>query len=83
MEEPPFDELLQVDDSLRVKQIERLNSVRSSRNQEKTDAALAAIAEAAEGDANLMPHILAAVEAYATVGEISDALRDVWGEHGG
>ena len=81
MEEPPFEELLTVDDSLRIKQIERLKSVRSSRNQEKTDAALAAIAEAAEGHANLMPHILHAVETYATVGEISDTLRRVWGEY--
>jgi methylmalonyl-CoA mutase N-terminal domain/subunit len=81
IEEPPFGDVLHVDDSLRVKQIERLNHIRSTRDQAATNATLNAIREAATGTENLMPRIIAAVEAYATVGEIADTLREVWGEH--
>jgi methylmalonyl-CoA mutase N-terminal domain/subunit len=81
IEEPPFGDVLHVDDSLRVKQIERLNHIRSTRDQAATDGALNAIREAATGTENLMPRIIAAVEAYATVGEIADTLRGVWGEY--
>ena len=83
MEEPPFDDVLSVDDSLREKQTERLRQVRASRNQEDLDAAMVRLKEAALGSENLMPRILDAVEAYGTVGEISDTLRSVWGEYGG
>ncbi|MFB6080123.1 MAG: methylmalonyl-CoA mutase [Haloferacaceae archaeon] len=62
-------------------QRERLAAVRAERDDEAVDAALAALGDAARGDANLMPPLIDAVEAYATVGEICDALRDVFGEH--
>jgi len=62
-------------------QIERLESVREERDDEAVDATLVALREAAEGDENLMPYIIDAVKAYATTGEICDAMRDVFGEH--
>jgi methylmalonyl-CoA mutase N-terminal domain/subunit len=63
------------------RQIEHLESVRQERDDEAVDAALAALAEAAAGEENVMPHIVDAVKAYATTGEICDALRDVFGEY--
>jgi methylmalonyl-CoA mutase N-terminal domain/subunit len=81
IEEPPFKDILKVDDSLRAKQIARLESTKASRDAGAVRAALEAIGEAANGSDNLMPRIIAAVEAYATIGEISDTLRAVWGEY--
>ena len=75
--EPP---LLRIDDTVRVRQIERLNRTRKERNGSDAMQALEAVAKAAQGSDNLMPHLLGAVEARATVGEISDTLRKVWGE---
>jgi methylmalonyl-CoA mutase N-terminal domain/subunit len=63
------------------RQRERLTDVRERRDEEAVEAALAALREAARGDANLLAPILDAVKAYATVGETADALRDVFGEH--
>ncbi|MGE3801190.1 MAG: methylmalonyl-CoA mutase [Candidatus Kapaibacterium sp.] len=83
MDEPPFDDVLSVDDSLREKQMARLAEVKASRNNERVDETLRSLKGGATGNANLMPLILDAVEAYATVGEISDGLREVWGEYGG
>jgi methylmalonyl-CoA mutase N-terminal domain/subunit len=71
----------QLDPTLEQTQIERLRHVRSSRSQVQVDAALAKITEAARGTANLMPLILDAAGNYATVGEISAALKDVFGEY--
>ena len=64
------------------RQIERVRRVRAERSAEGWAAAMDELARvAANGDGNLMPPILAAVRAYATVGEISDRLRVAWGEH--
>ncbi|HEY5614506.1 MAG TPA: methylmalonyl-CoA mutase family protein [Bacteroidota bacterium] len=76
-------ELLHIDESLRVKQIGRLMDVRNRRDARLVAQKLDAIKKAANSKDNLLPHILGAVEAYATVGEISDALRSVWGEYEG
>ncbi|MDE3057933.1 MAG: methylmalonyl-CoA mutase [Bacteroidota bacterium] len=73
--------LLHIDDALRKEQVQRLTAVKKSRNAESVRQKLEAIKKSAEGKENLIPHILSAVEAYATIGEISDALRNVWGEH--
>lgn len=81
IEEPPFTDILHVDDALRTKQIERLNRTKSSRNVADVEEGLSAIRQAAIDGNNLMPYILAAVESYATLGEISDTLRKVWGEY--
>jgi methylmalonyl-CoA mutase N-terminal domain/subunit len=62
-------------------QIERLESVREERDDEAVDAALSALREAAEGEQNVMPYIVDAVKAYATTGEICDALREEFGEY--
>jgi methylmalonyl-CoA mutase N-terminal domain/subunit len=73
--------LLHIDDALRKEQIQRLNDVKKSRNPDNVHRKLEAIKKSAAGKENLIPHILSAVEAYATIGEVSDALRSVWGEH--
>jgi methylmalonyl-CoA mutase N-terminal domain/subunit len=62
-------------------QIARLNALRARRDGAKTEAALTEVERRARGSENLMPAILNAVEAYATVGEISDALRRAFGEY--
>ena len=63
------------------KQRERLEAIREDRDDEAVEAALDRLREAARGEANLMPPLIDAVKAYATTGEIADALRDVFGEH--
>jgi methylmalonyl-CoA mutase N-terminal domain/subunit len=70
-----------VDEGLERQQVERLRALRARRDATKWKAALAGVQAAAGGDENLMPRILEAVESYATVGEISDAMRSVFGEH--
>jgi methylmalonyl-CoA mutase N-terminal domain/subunit len=81
IEEPPYDDLLQIDDSVRIEQIKALEKLKSERNQEEALQSLAALKKAAEGNDNLMPHIIRSVEAYATLGEIADTLRSVFGEY--
>jgi len=70
-----------IDPSLEPAQCERLRAVRANRDGQAHAQSLAALKRAAEGTDNLMPHILAAVKARATVGEISDVLRGIFGEH--
>ncbi len=65
------------------KQKTRLQELRAARDAARWDQAMRALETAARGNENLMPHILNAVEAYATVGEISNALRGVFGEYRG
>ena len=81
-EKEPLTELLKVDDAIRAEQIERLKSVKRSRDGRKLKEGMDELRNAAEGTGNLIPPMLKAVEAYATVGEISDLLREVWGEYG-
>jgi methylmalonyl-CoA mutase N-terminal domain/subunit len=68
-------------DGRAVGQVERLRQLRASRSNSAVEEKLAALEQAARGGDNLMPVILDAADAYATVGEISDRLRTVWGEH--
>jgi len=70
-----------IDEALERKQVERLRAVRTKRNPALWQAAIKAVEDAARSAENLMPSILAAVEAHATVGEISDAMRKVYGEY--
>ena len=72
---------LQLNPQSEQEQVERLRRVRQRRDAKKVQAALAQIEEAAHGSDNLLPLLLEAVEACATVGEISDALRRVFGEY--
>jgi methylmalonyl-CoA mutase, N-terminal domain len=70
-----------LDPALERTQVESLRQVRASRSASAVGEKLAALTEAARGSANLMPPILEAAAVYATVGEISDSLRRVFGEH--
>ncbi|MCD6307155.1 MAG: methylmalonyl-CoA mutase family protein [Deltaproteobacteria bacterium] len=73
--------LLRVDPAVRTSQVERLKKLRSQRDAARVDKRLADLKQAAEGDQNLIPLILHAVKAYATLGEICDVLRRVFGEY--
>lgn len=70
-----------IDPTLEPKQVERLRALRAKRDADAWKAALQAVEDTARSGENLMPRILAAVEANATVGEISDAMRKVYGEY--
>jgi methylmalonyl-CoA mutase, N-terminal domain len=72
-------EILKIDAALEQKQIEGVAAVRGRRDGAGVDAALARLKAAAAGDENLMGPILEATRAYVTMGEMCDALRDVWG----
>ena len=72
---------MRIDPEIERSQIARLNALRARRDSVKSQAALEEVERRARGSENLMPAILAAVEAYATVGEISDALRRAFGEY--
>ncbi len=75
--------VLRLDPELERQQIERLDRVRARREEREVSEALGEVERAARGDENLMPHIVRAVEVYATLGEISDRLRAVFGEYTG
>ncbi len=76
----PID-VLQIDPEVEQRQVARVRAVRASRDKARCHAALEAVASAARGSENLVPPIVNAVEARATLGEISDTLRAVFGEH--
>jgi methylmalonyl-CoA mutase, N-terminal domain len=71
----------QIDPEIETSQVARLLAVRARRDAAKSRAAVREVERLARGSENLMPAIVAAVEAYATVGEISDALRRAFGEY--
>ena len=81
MEEEKPTNLLRVDPSVRVDQIERLKKLKSERDTEKVKKSLADLKQGAEGNDNLLPLIVEAVKRYATLGEICDELREVFGEY--
>ena len=81
VDEDPEMDLEEVDPEREAEQRERLRGVKADRDDEAVDAALAAVREAARGGENVMPHIVDAVKAYATVQEISDVFRDEFGEY--
>ena len=70
-----------IDETLERRQVERVRALRTRRDAEVHAAALRAVEYAARDGNNLIPHIVSAVEAYATVGEISNVLRGVFGEY--
>ncbi|MFQ3638790.1 MAG: methylmalonyl-CoA mutase family protein, partial [Chloracidobacterium sp.] len=70
-----------IDPEIERAQVERVRALRARRDATAWATALDALETAARGTDNLMPYILAAVESYATVGEISDRLRRVFGEY--
>ncbi|MFN0064596.1 MAG: methylmalonyl-CoA mutase [Myxococcaceae bacterium] len=70
---------LKIDENVAHDQVASLRAVRSERDAQRVERALAAVEQAARGTANLMPPVLEAVRAYATLGEVSDVFRRVWG----
>jgi methylmalonyl-CoA mutase N-terminal domain/subunit len=72
---------LRVDPSIEQAQIERVRAVRERRDTAATELALMNLEQAARGTENVLPRILDCVDAFATVGEISNRLRSVWGEY--
>lgn len=81
VEEDPHDELLKVDLALEERQKERVAGVRAERNRTAAQAALDRVGQVARNGGNLMPAIIDAVRTYVTLGEISDALRNEFGEY--
>lgn len=71
--------LLEMDPEGEQKHLQRLNRVRTERDQQRVHETLAALRTAAQGEQNLMYPVLDAVKAYATLGEICDVLREVFG----
>lgn len=74
-------ETLYINEDVSERQIAKLNDLRRTRDMNRVARSLAMVREVALGKTNLMPSLLEAVRAYATLGEICDALRDVWGEY--
>ena len=73
--------LLRVDPAVGERQVQKLRALRAGRDEAAVTSALSALKTAAQGSDNLMPPILAAVKTYATLGEICDVLRGVFGEY--
>jgi methylmalonyl-CoA mutase N-terminal domain/subunit len=73
--------LLRIDEKIQKDQVEFLNKVKSQRSRIEVEEKLKTLKQAAEGDQNLMPFIIDAVKAYTSIGEICNALREVFGEY--
>jgi methylmalonyl-CoA mutase N-terminal domain/subunit len=73
--------ILYIDETTADRQLAKLNRLRQTRHDGRVRAALDALSEGARGAANTMPLLVEAVRAYATIGEMCDALRHVWGEY--
>lgn len=76
-----LNDVLKIDDSIRQVQVQKLVNLKAERNNEEVAKALQQLKNAAKTDQNLMPFILASVETYATLGEIADTMREVFGEY--
>lgn len=73
--------ILKINESIRQEQIQKLKVLKNNRDAQKVADCLTSIKNAAKGSDNLMPVVIEAVEAHCTLGEISDALRNVFGEY--
>ena len=73
--------ILQIDETAAERQLAKVDRLRRTRSKVVVTRALDRLRKAASGAENTMPALLDAVRAYATVGEMCDALRDIWGEH--
>jgi methylmalonyl-CoA mutase N-terminal domain/subunit len=80
-EQEGITDTLTIDESIRIIQSDKIKRLKAERNKEEVTVALNRLREAAMTKENLMPYILTAVEAYATLGEIADILRDIFGEY--
>ncbi len=81
IKERPVIKLLEIEEGLEQKQIEKLKKLRQKRDNGKVAEALKNIKRVAKSDENIMPVLIEAVKTYATIGEISDVLREVFGEY--
>jgi len=81
LENEPVPSLLRIDPDLERQQVARVQALRAQRNNAQVKAVLQRLEYAASGSENLMPLLIGAVECYATLGEIADTLRAVFGEH--
>jgi len=81
LQEDRLENLMRVDPQVRVVQVERLKKLKSERDNNRVSDVLNDLKKGAQGEENLMPLILEAVKAYATLGEICNVLRDTFGEH--
>ncbi len=81
MDEPSFADILRINPEIEKNQLARLERVREDRDKARVKTALESLDKAARSDANLMPPILEAARAYATLGEIADTLRQAFGIH--
>ncbi len=79
--EKAAENLFRVDDSIREMQMDKISALKAGRDNLAVSEALGQLAKAARGTENLLPFILTAVERYATLGEIADTLRGVFGEY--
>ena len=79
--EPEHKDLLKIDMKVQEEQIKLLNKIRSERNNDEVNKKLATLKKAAEGTDNLIPPIIEAVKTYASIGEICNTLRSVFGEY--
>ncbi len=80
-EEKAHEDILVIDDAIRKKQAEKIKKVKAKRDNKKVQSILSKLESDAKGSANLMPAIVSAVENYATLGEIADVMRKVFGEY--
>lgn len=83
IDEKPLGGVFSIDDNIRKVQIEKINSLKAMRDNDAVQKSLQSLRAAATDGSNVMPHILEAVENYATLGEIADVMRDVFGEYSG
>jgi methylmalonyl-CoA mutase N-terminal domain/subunit len=80
MDEPPFP-ILYINENVGEEQMARVAALKATRDNQRVERALAGLKDAARGTDNVMVPILEASRAYATLGEMCDALREVWGEY--
>ena len=80
-QDEPEPEILEIGVETERKQVERLKRLKRERNNQRVNEVLSRVRDVARSSQNIMPVLIEAVKAYATVGEISDALRDVFGEY--
>jgi len=81
VKDEPAPDLLKVKEEVEIAQKKSLGAMKAGRDEAAVKGALATLEAAARGSENLLPHILAAVKTYATLGEIANVFRDVFGVH--
>jgi methylmalonyl-CoA mutase N-terminal domain/subunit len=83
VKEEAFTDIMKIDESIQTYQIEKLKALKAKRDNAHVSSLLTQFKQVAQTDENIMPTVIACVEAYATLGEIADVLRSVYGEYQG